>query len=236
RVLRPGRPRVGPRDLVARGPRARPRGDPLPRGARGPMTTPDAPLSAMALPCGSLPAALRLVYVVDVKDARRGERVDAVLAAGVTCLWLRSPESTGRELYDAAGALVLRCRRLGAALLVGDRVDVALAVGADGVELGARAAPARAVRPWYRGWMGVSCHGSAEIRAAREAGADHVVLSPVFGVPQKGAPLGLETLANLVREAGLPVVALGGIEPDNVASVRATGVAGVAVIPALRDA
>jgi thiamine-phosphate diphosphorylase len=182
------------------------------------------------------PSALRLVYVVDLPAAADGARIDRILASGVTCLWLRAPEATARTLYDAAGALVLRCRRLGAALLVGDRVDVALAVGADGVELGARAAPARAVRPWYRGWMGVSCHGEAEIRAARDAGADHVVLSPVFGVPDKGAPLGVERLSGLVADAGLPVVALGGIDEENVAAVRATGVAGVAVIRALRDA
>lgn len=200
------------------------------------MTAPDAPLSAMALPCGSLPAALRLVYVVDVKDARRGERVDAVLAAGVTCLWLRSPESTGRELYDAAGALVLRCRRLGAALLVGDRVDVALAVGADGVQLGSRGVPARAVRPWYRGWMGVSCHTPDELAAAEAAGADHAVLSPVYGVPQKGQPLGAERFAALVAGVSLPVVALGGIDASNADAVRVAGASGVAVIRAIRDA
>ena len=184
-----------------------------------------------------LPEALRLVHVVDLRGAADGARLDALLEGGVTCLWLRAPEATGRALYDAAGALVLRCRRLRAALLVGDRVDVALAVGADGVELGARAAPARAVRPWYRGWIGVSCHGAAEIAAARDAGANHVVISPVFGVPDKGAPLGVEGLETLVREArGLPVVALGGIGENNVAAVRATGVAGVAAIRSLRDA
>jgi thiamine-phosphate diphosphorylase len=182
------------------------------------------------------PAALRLVHVVDLEGARRGDRLDAMLQNGVTCLWLRAPEATGRELYDAAGALLLRCRRLGAALLVGDRVDVAMAVGADGVELGARAAPARAVRPWYRGWMGVSCHGGTEIAAAREAGADHVVLSPVFGVPDKGEPLGLDGFRTLAREARLPVVALGGLDADRAAAVRAAGADGVAVIRALRDA
>ena len=104
------------------------------------------------------PAALNLVYVVDLEEAARAERLDAVLAAGVTCLWLRAPGASGRELYDAAGGLLLRCRRAGAALLVGDRTDVALAVKADGVQIGSRSPPPDRVRHWYGGWMGVSCH------------------------------------------------------------------------------
>lgn len=182
------------------------------------------------------PAALHLVYVCDTAGAADGDRLDALLSSGVTCVWLRAPEVSGRALYDAAGGLLLRCRRLGAALLVGDRIDVALSVGADGVALGARAIPPRAVRGWYRGWIGVSCHTADEIRAAEEAGANHLVVSPVFGVPAKGPPLGVEGLASLARGVNTPVVALGGIGPGSVASVRALRVAGVAAIRSLRDA
>jgi thiamine-phosphate pyrophosphorylase len=185
---------------------------------------------------GPFPAALRLVHVVDADDARDGARMDAVLAAGVSCLWLRAVGATGREVYDAAGSLLLRCRRAGAALLVGDRADVAMAVAADGVQLGHRSPPPRAVRPWYRGWMGVSCHSAEDVAAAQDGGADHVVLSPVFGVPRKGAPLGVESLAAIVSGTRLPVVALGGIGPGNVAEVRAAGVLGVAAIRSLREA
>lgn len=185
---------------------------------------------------GPFPAALHLVYVCDEAGARDGARLDALLASGVTCVWLRAPEATGRALYEAAGSLLLRCRRLGAALLVGDRVDVAMAVGADGVQLGVRAIPPRAVRAWFEGWMGVSCHTAEEARAAEEAGADHVTLSPVFGVPLKGTPLGVAGLATLARGVRAPVVALGGIGPESVGAVRAVGVAGVAAIRSLRDA
>jgi thiamine-phosphate diphosphorylase len=182
------------------------------------------------------PAALSLVVVADVADATDAARMDALLSNGVTCVWLRDPQANGRMLYDAAGGLLLRCRRLGAALLVGDRADVAAAVGADGVQVGHRAPPPRAVRASYRGWLGVSCHDGAESAAAEEAGADHVVVSPVFGVPRKGRPLGLEGLAALLRVTSLPVVALGGIGPANVGDVRRAGVAGVAAIRSLRDA
>jgi thiamine-phosphate pyrophosphorylase len=182
------------------------------------------------------PQALRLVYVTDTAAAADGDRLDAALAAGVTSVWLREPGASGRALYEAAGSLLLRCRRLGAALIVGDRADIALAVGADGVQLGHRSPPPRAVRPWYRGWLGVSCHSAREVAAALDADADHVVVSPVFGVPEKGEPLGLDGLAALMRVATVPVVALGGIDADNAAVVRAAGVAGLAVIRALRDA
>jgi thiamine-phosphate pyrophosphorylase len=185
---------------------------------------------------GTLPASLRLVYVASVSAVADSDRVEAALENGATCVWLRDPDANGRALYDAAGSLVLRCRRAGAAVLVGDRADVALAVGADGVQLGRRAPPARTVRPWYRDRLGVSCHSREEVRAAEDSGADHVVVSPIFGVPSKGPPLGVEWLADLVRTTRVPVVALGGIEPENVDQVLATGVAGVAVIRAIREA
>ena len=185
---------------------------------------------------GSLPASLRLVYIVDLEAAADADRLEAAFSGGTTCLWLRDPAANGRQLYDAAGGLVLRCRRAGAALLIGDRPDVAMATGADGVQLGRRAPPARTVRPWYRGWMGVSCHSDGDLREAEAAGADHVTISPVFGVPLKGPPLGLEGFAPLAASCRLPVVALGGIDPENAPSLRALGIAGVAVIRALRDA
>jgi thiamine-phosphate pyrophosphorylase len=111
-----------------------------------------------------------------------------------------------------------------------------MAVGADGVQVGWRAVPAAVLRPVHPGWMGVSCHGEAELRAAEKAGADHLVVSPVFGVPEKGAPLGIDGLRALVRIATCPVVALGGIGPENAAAVAATGVAGLAAIRSIRDA
>ena len=190
----------------------------------------------MSAPASPFPAALSLMQIVDAGDARLGDRIDAAIEGGVTCLWLRAPEASGREVYEAAGALVLRCRRLGAALLVGDRVDVALAVGADGVQIGNRGVPPRAVRPWYRGWMGVSCHSAEELAAAETAGADHVVLSPIFGVPKKGEALGLARFGALVAPLSIPAVGLGGVDAGTVESVRRAGAAGVAVIRAIRDA
>ncbi len=181
-------------------------------------------------------APLRLVHVVDARGAADRTRLGSLLANGVTALWLRDPAATGRALHDAAVSLRALTAAAGALLLVGDRPDVALAVEADGVQLGHRAVPPEHVRPWYRGRLGVSCHDASDLRAAAAAGADHVVLSPVFAVPGKGPPLGLEGLATLLTATTLPVVALGGLTPETAARVRALGVAGIAVARALAQA
>jgi len=179
---------------------------------------------------------LRLVHVVDTRGAVDRASLTRLLDAGVTALWLRDPAATGRALFDAARVLRALTSDAGALLLVGDRPDVALAVDADGVQLGHRAVPPEHVRPWYRGRLGVSCHDASDLRAAAAAGADHVILSPVFAVPGKGAPLGLAGLMTLLTSTALPVVALGGITPATVVAVRGLGVAGVAVARALADA
>ncbi len=189
----------------------------------------------MSQPDRHLPDALRLVYIVDREAARDWQRLDAVLDAGASCVWLRSPTSTGAELYRSARDLVWRAHERGASVVIGDRADVALAAGADGVQLGFRSPPARKVRPWFSGWLGVSCHSEAELVKAARAEADYVVLSPLFGVPAKGGPIGTALFERLAATVDLPVVALGGIDATNAAQALEAGACGVAVIRALRD-
>ena len=180
--------------------------------------------------------ALRLIYIVDREAAADWARLDAVLSAGASCVWLRAPGATGAELQRTARELVWRCHRRDAAVIVGDRADVAMSSGADGVQLGFRSPPVRKVRPWFEGWIGASCHSSAELAKAERGGADYTVLSPLFGVPDKGGPLGTAHFERLAAGCALPVVALGGIDETNVDRARATPAAGIAVIRALRDA
>jgi thiamine-phosphate diphosphorylase len=180
--------------------------------------------------------ALRLVYVLGGEQARDWRHVDEALDGGVSALGLRVPEASGAELYRTAKDLLPKCRARGAALIVGDRADVALAAGADGVQLGHRSPPAARVRPWFGGWLGVSCHGEGDLKRAQEAQADYAVLSPIFGVPDKGAPLGTELFARLRATTTLPVVGLGGVESGNARAVLAAGAVGLAVVRARRDA
>jgi thiamine-phosphate pyrophosphorylase len=153
-----------------------------------------------------------------------------------------------RERDLPAAALLPLARRLravtaqaGVRLFVNDRVDVALAVGADGVHLGHRSmnvADVRALAPSLQ--IAVSTHALAEVRAAANTGqVSFVVFGPVFDTPSKrryGPPLGLEPL-RLACAVGIPVVALGGIAAENVPSCRGAGASGIACIRAvLRNA
>ncbi len=154
--------------------------------------------------------ALRLIYIADLEAAADEERLRDLARGGVTAVWLRAPEATGAELYAGAKRLRDLTRSEGVALLVGDRVDVARAVGAEGVQLGHRAPPIEALRGDYPAWIGTSCHTAGDLARAARGGADHAVLSPVFAVPGKGEPLGVDGFTALRDTVDLPVVALGG--------------------------
>ena len=123
-------------------------------------------------------------------------------------------------------------------LFVNDRLDVALACDAVGVQLGASSlAPADARRLGAQWWIGRSVHDLVEANAARIAGADYLVLGPVYATASHPGrtPVSSKVLDKVVA-LGLPVIAIGGVEPDRVAPLAAAGVYGVAAIRALWDA
>ena len=158
------------------------------------------------------------------------------LAPGTAAVHLREKDLGGRELLRLAGALLAACRESGQLLLVNDRLDVALAAGADGVHLPAAGLPPAEARrllgPGRR--LGVSCHSAADVGRALRGGADFATFGPVFDTPSKrahGPPVGLAALAEAAA-VGLPLVGLGGIEPGNAAAVWAAGARGVAAIRA----
>jgi len=134
------------------------------------------------------------------------------------------------------------CDQVGIALVINDRVDVALAVDADGVHLGQTDLPLAEARAIVgrRLWIGVSTHDLAQVRAACAAGADYLGFGPVFATPTKLNPdpvLGIAGLQAAVSLAGeVPIVAIGGITPEQAASVYATGAAALCAISAVNDA
>jgi thiamine-phosphate pyrophosphorylase len=154
---------------------------------------------------------------------------------------LREKDLDGRSLHALARELRDVTRAAGAALYVNDRVDVALAVGADGVHLGRRGLdPAAVARLAPDLAVAVSTHARAEVADAARAGARFAVFGPIWDTPSKrrfGSPLGLEALREAVDEAaldGLPLLAIGGVnDADRAASCRAVGAAGVACIRAI---
>jgi thiamine-phosphate pyrophosphorylase len=157
------------------------------------------------------------------------ERALGALPRGAAAVQLRDRRAGARDLLALAMRLGEACRAHGAALLVNDRIDVALAAGADGVHVRGDSASVAEARALGVRLVGVSTHTVAEVRAAAEGGADFVVFGPVFETPGKGAPLGTESLAAAAAH-GIPVYALGGVGPDNAAACLRAGATGVAAI------
>jgi len=184
----------------------------------------------------------KLMLVTDRRRSTRPitETVQMALSGGVDAVQLRERDMSARELYDLAVKLRAITLEAGAALIVNQRLDVALAVGADGVHLGWRSLNPRDVRKLAgeKFLIGISCHDEPQIHAAGEAHADYALLGPVFRTPSKEGlvyPIELDSLKKLVSVAKIPVIAVGGITPENAAQVMETGVAGLAAISALID-
>ncbi len=177
------------------------------------------------------------------------EVVAAALEAGVSGVQLREKDLPARQLYDLAAELAglvrgARRRRGPAAvepvLVINDRLDVALAAGADGVHLGGASLAVEAVRPLVpRGFLvGASVHAEGELRAAAEAGADYAVFGTVFPTASKAgaATHGLAGLARACEATAMPVLAIGGVTAGRAAAVRAAGARGACVVSAIMAA
>lgn len=167
------------------------------------------------------------------------EVVSQAIEGGVNAVQLREKDLPGGELYDIA--ITLRAVTRGrAVLLVNDRLDVALAAGADGVHLPERSVPVRKVRDFAGEacLVGRSVHSAEAAGDAVRDGADYLVAGTVYETASKpGAPAaGLELIRAVTEAVNAPVLAIGGITPERVPEVIAAGADGVAVIGAIWDA
>lgn len=185
------------------------------------------------------------LYLVSDRNQTRGYNLlwvlEQALAGGVKAVQLREKDLGGKELFQLAEQTRRLCERYDAALFINDRVDVALAVDAAGVQLGQTSLPIEAARLLLgpQKLIGASIHSLAEGRQAEQNGADFVLFGPVYFTPSKasfGAPQGLAALANIVETLSLPVYAIGGITADNIAAVRRLGASGAALIAAIISA
>lgn len=160
--------------------------------------------------------------------------VEEALGAGVTLLQYRSKYKDGGAMYQEALALKELCDRYHVPLIINDRVDVALAVGAAGVHVGQDDLPCRVVRNLVGDdfLIGVSAHNSEEAREAAAAGADYLGCGAVFGTATKAGvgTLGLERLRSIRQAVSLPMVGIGGVKATNYGQVLATGANGAAII------
>jgi len=179
------------------------------------------------------------VYLIT--DPSHGANLPARVASALkgfprssVAVQVRAPGASGRELLAQVRAIQGSVRDCGQLLLVNDRIDVALAAGADGVHLpSAGIPPADARRLLGEGRLvGVSCHSSLDVARALAGGADFATFGPIFDTPSKrahGAPVGTEKLTEAAR-LGLPLLGLGGVDLSNAAAVVDAGASGLAAV------
>jgi thiamine-phosphate pyrophosphorylase len=189
----------------------------------------------------TLPSPLYVILDGQASGGRRlDELLDAVLAGGCRIVQLREKTMPPAGLFPLAQALRRRCREAGALFIVNDRVDLALAVEADGAHVGQDDLPAREARRLLPPPMilGVSTHNADQARRARDDGADYVAVGSMFPT---GSKIGFELVGpELVRrvraDIPVPLVAIGGITRDNLSQVIEAGADAVAVISAIGNA
>jgi thiamine-phosphate pyrophosphorylase len=194
-----------------------------------------------------------LCYVTDRKilatsesevDRRFGEKIRGAIGAGVDWIQVREKDWPPQKLL----ALVQQAIRASdiAKIIVNDRMDVAVAAGAAGVQLGRESAPVQEVVRWCRSGnvpseflIGASCHTRSEAREAEMAGASYLIFGPIFDTPSKrafGEPVGTTELTKVCAAVKIPVLAIGGIGLRNARECLQAGAAGIAAIRLFQDA
>jgi thiamine-phosphate pyrophosphorylase len=183
--------------------------------------------------------------VIAQRVARLGrshlEVATAALRGGARLIQLREKDLSDRALWELAGRMRGLTHQHGGMLIVNDRVDIALAVGADGVHLGEEDLPVASARRIMgaEAIIGASVSNPEEARAAEAAGASYASLGSIFPTtskPDAGEPVGIAAIGEIGNAVSLPVLAIGGINCDNVEAVIRAGAAGVAVVSAIAEA
>lgn len=166
------------------------------------------------------------------------EIVAQSVAGGVSCVQFREKNLPTRDMVGQARELLKLLRPLAVPLIINDRIDVALAVGADGVHLGQSDMHISDARKILGGSaiIGISAESVQDGIDAERYGADYIGVSPVFSTATKSdiaSPLGLEGVRALRGNVSIPLVGIGGIDADNAADVIRNGAHGIAVVSAI---
>lgn len=178
------------------------------------------------------------IYLVTDDGCLQGRAlIDCVreaLEGGVTLVQYRAKTASSAEMYNEALQLKALCDSFNVPLIINDRLDIAMAVGAAGVHLGQDDLPCAAARKLLGEdyIIGVSAHNPAEAKTALQSGADYLGCGAVFGTATKAdvKKLGTEGLEAICKAKELPVVGIGGVTADNYREVRAAGADGAAIV------
>lgn len=181
------------------------------------------------------------LYLVTDGDICRGdffETVERAIAGGVSIIQLREKNLDSRQFFERASRLLKITKAARIPLIINDRVDIAMAVCADGVHIGQSDLPLGSVISLIglRAIIGMSVSSVEEACLAEIEGADYIAVSPVWGTPTKpDAPkaVGLIGTEKIAQSVSIPCVGIGGINTTNAAEVIETGCVGVAVVSAI---
>lgn len=182
------------------------------------------------------------LYLVTDRDLLAGcnliDEVGKAVRGGVTMVQLREKHAGSREFYQLAVALKNKLNGSGIPLIINDRLDIALATGADGLHIGQEDLPFKIAADLMpaNSIIGVSVNTPEEAREACEQGAAYLGVGPIFYTPTKenaSTPIGLEGLRAIKKLSNIPLVAIGGVNEENLADIKKTGADGAAVVSAL---
>lgn len=183
---------------------------------------------------------LRLYVITDEKvglGRSHSFLAEEALKGGATVIQLRDKEKSGRELYRIGLKIRELTKQYQALFIVNDRLDIAMAVGADGVHLGANDLPISVARKIAgRNFIiGASVSSPEEALIAEKEGADYISAQSIFATTSKEdvKVIGIEGLKAIIKVSSLPVIAIGGINKENVREVIKYGAKGIAVISAV---
>ncbi len=182
----------------------------------------------------------RLLFITDrsLSPLSLTARVREACEAGIRAVQLREKDLPACELFGLATELREVTARYGTALIMNDRVDIALAVGADGVHCPENGFPPDRAASLLgnKGLVGASTHSLPAAQRANARGADYIIYGPVFSTASKpGEPQGLHALEKVCKVVNLPVFAVGGVTPERARACLDCGASGVAVVSALMN-
>ncbi|MCL5005905.1 MAG: thiamine phosphate synthase [Acidobacteria bacterium] len=188
-------------------------------------------------------APFRICYITDrlgLAPKPLLSRIQVAVEAGVDLIQLREKDLPTRGLAELAEAAVRVCRGTETKIVINDRLDIAMGVGADGVHLSGQSLPVEIVRSeaGKNFLIGVSCHSLDDAVRAETAGANYILLGPIFETPSKlryGPPLGIAKLSEVAKRTTIAVFALGDVTVERTAACLAAGAKGVAGIRIFQD-
>jgi len=185
-------------------------------------------------------AGLKFILITNrnICETKLVDIISQSIDGGVETVQLREKDMSTAELYNLASEIREITKDKGANLIINDRVDIALAVDADGVHLGWQSLNIEIVRRMIGRdkLIGFSAHNLQEAEKAENCGADYITISPIFDTAYKDyfiKPLGTEEIGKIREQIDIPVIALGGINENNVSSVLENGADGIAVMSAI---